>query len=74
MHEVIVRDRSARLDRVDFSISVGVRVPRTVHVVRVSDEIIRIVPQYRGFLYIVVRDELLIIDPDTYEIVAVVPV
>jgi hypothetical protein len=30
------------------------------------------VPQYRGFDYVMVGDQILIIDPATYEIVAVV--
>jgi hypothetical protein len=72
VHEVIIKDRSARVDRVDFQIRVGVRVPRTVHVFDVPEQVVTIVPQYRGFRYVIVRDELLIIDPDTLEIVAVV--
>jgi hypothetical protein len=74
VHEVIIKDRSARVDRVDFQIRIGVRVPRTVHVFDVPEEIVTVVPQYRGFKYIIVGDELLIIDRDTLEIVAVVRV
>jgi len=48
-------------------------VPRTVHVVDLPSDVVEIVPQYRGFKYILVRDEILIIDPDTFEIVAVIP-
>jgi hypothetical protein len=73
IHSVVVRERSAHVDRVDFTISVGTRVPRTVHVFEIPSEIVVIVPQYRGFKYIVVRDELIILDPDTLEIVAVIP-
>jgi hypothetical protein len=73
IHSVVLRERSARVDRVDFTISVGTRVPRTVHVFDIPSEIVVIVPQYRGFKYIVVRDELIILDPDTLEIVAVIP-
>jgi hypothetical protein len=74
IHEVIGRNSSARVDHVDFSLSVGTRVPRTVHVVVLPDEIVRIVPEYRGFKYIIVRDEIVILDPDTLEIVAILPV
>jgi hypothetical protein len=42
-------------------------------VFEIPSEIVVIVPQYRGFKYIVVRDELIILDPDTLEIVAVIP-
>jgi len=73
IHEVIGRNTSARVDHVDFTLSVGTRVPRTVHVVVLPDEIVRIVPEYRGFKYIIVRDEIVILDPDTLEIVAILP-
>ena len=63
-----------RVGHVDFSIRVGVRVPHTVHVYPLPIEIVEIVPQYRGYDYIVVGDEMLIIDPITLEIVAVLPV
>jgi hypothetical protein len=32
-----------------------------------------LVPAYRGFQFILVRDDIVIIDPDTYEIVDVIP-
>ena len=81
----------SRVDRrkIDFSVSIGTRVPRSVDVVTLPDEIVRIVPQYRGFNYFVisyrtkdiggsdfylVKDQLVIIDPQTLEIVAIIPV
>ena len=72
---VIGNGRGPRLSRsnVDFSISVGTRVPRSVHFVTLPDEIVRIVPQYRGFEYFLVEDEIVIVDPHTLEIVAVIP-
>lgn len=57
----------------NFSISVGTRVPRSVHFVTLPSEIVRIVPQYRGYEYFLVEDEIVIIDPQTLEIVAVIP-
>ena len=71
--EVVGHNSSARVDRVDFSLSVGTRVPRTVHLVVLPEDIVRIVPQFRGYLYIIVRDEIVILDPDTLEIVAILP-
>ena len=70
---IVTSHREARVDHVDFSIRVGVRVPHTVHIVALPEEIVTIVPQYRGFYYVIVRNEILIIDPDTYEIIAVLP-
>jgi hypothetical protein len=33
-----------------------------------------VIPRYRGFKYILVGDELVVIDPTTWEIVDVIPV
>jgi hypothetical protein len=72
--DIVVRDRNvARVDNVNFNISVGVTVPRTVHVAVLPPEIVTIVPEYRGFDYVVVGDQLLIIDPNTMEIVVILP-
>jgi Protein of unknown function (DUF1236) len=58
---------------VNFSIRVGTRVPRErIHLVPVPEEIVQIVPRYRGFLYFVFEDEIVIVDPKTLEIVAVI--
>ena len=70
---IVTTHREARVDHVDFSISVGTRVPRTVHFVTLPEEVVRIVPQFRGFRYFIVREEIVIVDPDTLEIVAVLP-
>ena len=65
---------SARIDRskVNFSLSVGVTVPRTVRVFDLPAEIVTIVPAYRGYKYVIVEDEILIIDPRTLRIVYVI--
>ena len=63
---------AGRVDRVDFTISVGTVVPRTVRVYELPATIVEIVPRYRGYKYILVDDEILIIDPRTLRIVAVI--
>jgi len=72
--DVVVGGRNvARADNVNFNIRVGVAVPRTIHVAVLPAEVVTIVPEYRGFEYVVVGDQLLIIDPNTLEIVAILP-
>ena len=71
---IIGRERGPRLgSNVNFSVSVGTRVPRSVHVVVLPEEIVRIVPEYRGYNYFLVGDEIVIVDPRTLEIVAIIP-
>jgi len=72
--DIVVRDRNvARVNNANFNVSVGVTVPRTVHVAVLPPEVVTIVPEYRGFDYVLVGDQLLIIDPNTMEIVAILP-
>jgi type IV secretory pathway VirB10-like protein len=58
---------------VDFNIAVGAMVPHDVHVVVLPEDVVEIVPQYEGFDYIIVGDEILIIDPNTMDIVDIIP-
>lgn len=74
LHEVIAGGNVQRVHHADFALSVGTRVPNTVRLYDVPNTIVDVLPQYRGFEYIVVRHDLVIIDPATLEIVAVLPV
>jgi hypothetical protein len=58
---------------INFQINVGAVVPRTFTLYPLPAPVIAVVPAFRGYLYIVVGDDLLIIHPRTYEIVAVIP-
>jgi hypothetical protein len=49
-------------------------VPRSVRVVRVPDTIVEVRPEWRGFLYFVYNDEIIIVEPDSLKIVAVIEV
>ncbi len=58
---------------VNISISVGRRLPRDWGFVPVPVAVIDIVPEYRGYYFVWVEDEYVIVEPDTYEVVAVLP-
>jgi hypothetical protein len=70
---VIVHNSSARIEHPNFAVTVGTRVPSDVHIIVLPEEIVSIVPEYRGYDYVMVGDQILIIDPDSLEIVAVIP-
>ncbi len=72
--EAVVGGNIHRGGRVNFALSVGTRIPDSIEVYTLPETIVDIVPQYRGFRYIVAENELIIVDPDTLEIVAVLPV
>jgi len=60
-------------NRISFSVNVGTVVPRSFNLVPLPAPIYSVVPAYRGYLYVVVGDDLLIIHPRTHRIVAVLP-
>jgi hypothetical protein len=61
-----------RLANVPFSIKVGEAIPGTVHLYVLPVSVMEYAPQYRGYEYILVGDEILIVDPRTLQIVAVI--
>jgi hypothetical protein len=68
----VIRDQHiAPVSHVDFSISVGTRVPRDVTFHTLPTEVVSIYPEWRGYEYILVGDQLVVIDPRSMEIVAV---
>jgi len=75
VHQAILKERNVnRIDRVNFSVSIGTRVPRSIRLVALPAAIISLVPQYRSYQYFVVNDEVCIVDPSSYEIVEVIMV
>lgn len=59
---------------INFNISVGTVVPRTVKFVALPPVLIEVYPQYRGYEYFIVDEEIIIIEPKTLKIVAVLNV
>lgn len=62
-----------RVTDVNVNISVGSRASRDWAFVPVPMAVIEIVPEYRGYVFAYVGDDYVVCDPDTYEIVAVLP-
>jgi hypothetical protein len=61
------------LTSVNFSVSVGTAIPRDVHLQQLPADVVEVVPQYRGYNFVLVRDEIVIVDPSSYQIVATMP-
>lgn len=61
-----------RVARVGFPIFVGAYVPSDYTFYDVPEDIVEYAPEYEGYKYIIVGDQLLIIDPETWEIVAII--
>jgi hypothetical protein len=73
IHETIIHERNVpRMGSVSFDVSVGTRVPRGVRFAALPQTILEIEPAWRGFEYFVIGDEIVIVDPRSLEIVAIV--
>jgi hypothetical protein len=70
----VIREQKVQpVTNVNFSISVGTRVPREVRFHPLPTEIITVYPDWRGYEFFLVRDEIIVVNPRTLEIVAVLP-
>jgi hypothetical protein len=68
----VIRDQHvAPVTNVNFSVSIGTRVPREIGFHPLPTEIVTIYPEWRGYEFFLVRDEIIVVDPRTLEIVAV---
>jgi len=68
----IIRQRKVEPAHLNVSVSVGTRIPSSVHVFPLPVEVVVIYPEWRGYDYILVGDQIVIINPRTHEIVAIV--
>ena len=70
----VIKSQNVRpVTNVNFSISVGARVPRDVGFHPLPAEIVTIYPEWRGYEFILVNNQyILVIDPRTLEIVDII--
>jgi hypothetical protein len=72
---VFVRHRVEPARDLGLSLNIGVALPRHVHLYAVPEDIVEIVPNYRGYEYIMLDDNrFAIVDPGTYEVVDIIVV
>jgi hypothetical protein len=68
----IIRSHKVEAVKLNVTVSVGTRVPDSVHFYPLPAEVFVIYPEWRGYDYILVGDEILVIDPRTHQIVAII--
>jgi hypothetical protein len=70
---VIRGEHVKSVDHVNFAVTVGTRVPREgIDLRPLPAEVVTIYPEWRGYDFIVVHDQIVVIDPGTYEIVEII--
>jgi hypothetical protein len=70
----VLTSSAPRVNNVTFDIRVGTVVPRTVHFATLPPILVQIEPEWRGYRYFVYHDEIIVVNPRTLAIVAVLEV
>lgn len=67
----VIRERHIQPQtNINFSVSVGTRVPRDVRFYPLPTEIVTVYPDWRGYEFFLVNDQIIVVNPRTMEIVA----
>jgi hypothetical protein len=67
----IIKQKKVEPTHLTVSVRVGTRLPESVHYYPLPVEVVEVYPEWRGYNYILVGDQIVIIDPRTHEIVAI---
>jgi len=65
-------EKVTEVKNVNFNISVGTRVPSSVHYYPLPSRIVEIYPEWRGYDFILVNGRYIILRPETHEIVYII--
>jgi hypothetical protein len=71
---VIQKSDAPKVSSVNFSLKVGTVVPRTVKIVPVPETLVLINPAWRGHMFFIANDKIIIVEARTMKIVAIVEV
>jgi hypothetical protein len=64
--------KQASNQRIDIRVNIGQRLPARVHPRPLPRTVVEVMPHYRGYDYVMVRDEIAIVRPGTREVVDVI--
>ena len=69
-HPRVVREQ--RVNRLDLDVDLGFDVPESVELVPLPEVVITDVPELREYEYFVTNEEIVLVEPDTREVVEVI--
>lgn len=74
-----IRDsvKNAKVDhvaKIEVPLTVGAEVPRNLHFYPFPKEVSEIAPEYKNYFYVVAAEKIVVIDPLSYRVVAILPV
>ena len=74
IRQTVLTSSAPRVTNVNFNVRVGTVVPRSVRIVPLPATLVEIEPTWRGYMYFVYHDEIIVVEPGTLRIVAVLDV
>jgi hypothetical protein len=74
IRQTVLTGSAPRVTNVNFDIKVGTVVPRTVRIAPLPVTLIEIQPAWRGYMYFVYNDEIIVVEPGSLRIIAVLEV
>lgn len=69
--KTVIHEQKVRPTTLNVSVAVGTRIPHGTHLYRLPARVIEVYPAWRGYEYILVGNEIVVVNPATLEIVAV---
>jgi hypothetical protein len=68
----VIRDQHVQpITNANFAITIGARVPREISFRPLPAEVVTVYPEWRGYEFFLIRDQIVVVNPRTMEIVAV---
>ena len=69
----VIRQQKVRpVTNVNFTLAIGTALPRDVELYPLPATVIEVYPAWRGYRFILVGDEIVVVDPGTFRIVAII--
>jgi hypothetical protein len=66
--------RKQHVDTFNVKVSVGSVAPANVKLVSVSSDVVDVLPQFRGYSYFATREDIVIVEPSSKKVVALIPI
>lgn len=71
IHEVLSGENLPRAPKMDFPVELGAKIPKDVQRHQLPIDVVEMAPQLRGYDYVLVRNDVVFLNPGTLEIVAI---
>lgn len=71
IHETLSGENLPRAPKMDFPVELGAKIPKDVQRHQLPVDVLEMAPQLRGYDYVLVRNDVIFLNPGTLEIVAI---